>query len=259
MKILAVEFSSSQRSVAVLNGRAVGVPIAEVVDTSPRGSEALGMVETALRQGQIEREQIECVAVGLGPGSYTGIRSAIALAQGWELAAGERDIKFIGLSSADCIAAEAQADGLKGSLAVVIDAQRNEFYLASYNMGARRFPTGRSPGAATLTEGTAATNPVASNSSLVAAPGDERPPLTIEPLRLASLADVQARAQAGETVVGPEVTKWFPAGRLIFPRAATLARLALNHTEFVPANKLQPIYLRETKFVKAPPARKLPT
>src|ERR1043166_6848282 len=111
MKILAGEFSSSQRSVAVLNGRAVGVPIAEVVDTSPRGSEALGMVETALRQGQIEREQIECVAVGLGPGSYTGIRSAIALAQGWELAAGERDIKFIGLNRADGIPPEAQTEG----------------------------------------------------------------------------------------------------------------------------------------------------
>jgi tRNA threonylcarbamoyl adenosine modification protein YeaZ len=218
MKILAVEFSSLQRSVAVLNGSAPGTLVSEVVDTSPRGSEALGMIEEALRQAQLEREQIESLAIGLGPGSYTGIRSAIALAQGWELAAGERQIKFIGLSSADCIAAGAQGEGLTGSVAVVIDAQRNEFYLVSYKDGE-----------------------------------------IAEPLRLASLADVQARAQAGEILIGPEITKWFPAGRLIFPRAATLAKLALYQTEFASAQKLKPIYLRETKFVKAPPIRLLPT
>jgi len=36
----------------------------------------------ALKQAGLEREAIDCIAVGLGPGSYTGIRSAIALAQG---------------------------------------------------------------------------------------------------------------------------------------------------------------------------------
>lgn len=217
MKILAVEFSPPQRSVAALNASGVNSPIAELIDTSPRGSEALGMVEKALREAQIEREQIECVAIGLGPGSYTGIRSAIALAQGWALAAADRQIKFIGLSSADCIAAEAQDQGLTGSIAVLIDAQRNEFYLASYKDGQ-----------------------------------------IIEPLRLASLADVQARMQAGEILIGPEVTKWFPTGRLIVPRAATLAKMATHQTEFMPAHKLQPIYLRETKFVKALAPRKLP-
>jgi tRNA threonylcarbamoyladenosine biosynthesis protein TsaB len=217
MKILAIEFSSPQRSVAVLNGSRPGTPVAEVVDTSPRGSEALGMIEAALREAQIEREQIESIAIGLGPGSYTGIRSAIAVAQGWQLAADERQIKFAGISSADCIAAEALSESLREAVAVVIDAQRNEFYLARYKGGA-----------------------------------------IAEPLRLASLADVQARAQLGEIVIGPEVSKWFPTGRLIFPRAATLAKLASTQTEFVSANKLQPIYLRETKFVKAPPPRLFP-
>jgi tRNA threonylcarbamoyl adenosine modification protein YeaZ len=176
------------------------------------------MIEEALRRAQLEREQIECVAIGLGPGSYTGIRSAIALAHGWELAAGDRQIKIIGRSSADCIAAAGPGEGLTGSLTVVIDAQRNEFYLASYKGGE-----------------------------------------IVEPLRLASLADIQARAGSGALVIGPEIAKWFPAGRLVFPRATTLAKMASNQTDFVPAHKLQPIYLRETKFVKAPPPRVLPT
>jgi tRNA threonylcarbamoyl adenosine modification protein YeaZ len=175
-----------------------------------------------LRQAQVEREQIECLAVGLGPGSYTGIRSAIALAQGWEMAVSGRSMKFIGLSTADCVAAQAQAEGVIGPVAVVIDAQRNEFYLASYEI-------------------------------------EINGPRVVQPLRLATLPEVQARQETGETLVGPEVTKWFPAARLIFPHAATLAQMALVRTEFVSAQNLEPIYLRETQFVKAPPPRILPT
>ena len=48
------------------------------------------------------REAIEAIAVGLGPGSYTGIRAAIALAQGWQLA---REVKTLGVSSVAAMAA----------------------------------------------------------------------------------------------------------------------------------------------------------
>jgi len=40
--------------------------------------------------------------------------------------------------------------------------------------------------------------------------------------------------------------------------AATLAQLASGRTNFVAGERLEPIYLRETKFVKAPPPRVLP-
>ena len=84
-------------------------------------------------------------------------------------------------------------------------------------------------------------------------------PHAVRPLRLASLLEVEERKEEGEFLVGPEVTKWFPNGRLVFPRAATLARMALGQTEFGSAQNLQPIYLRETQFVKAPPPRVLPS
>jgi hypothetical protein len=54
------------------------------------------------------------------------------------------------------------------------------------------------------------------------------------------------------------VTNWFPEGRLVFPRATMLGQLASGRSDFVAGEKLEPIYLRETKFVKAPPPRKLP-
>ncbi len=228
MTILALEFSSPQRSVAVLShGNAAALPptmtgcevSSEVIEASGvRAMKPLGMIEDALRQAGVEREAIECLAVGLGPGSYTGIRAAIALAQGWQLALG---VKLLGVSSAEAIAAEAEAAGLRGRMSVVIDAQRNEFYAAAWDLGA----------------------------------GKRR---EVQPLRLAGREEVQRCAEAGEQVVGPEVTQWFPGGRLIFPRAAVVARLAWGRTDFTPGEKLEPIYLRETQFVKAPPPRVFP-
>ena len=210
MKILALEFSSPQRSVAVLDADRRE---AQVIESGGAMVSPLGMIEEALGEAKIEREQIECLAIGLGPGSYTGIRSAVSLAQGWELA---RGVKLLGISSAECVAAQARAEGLAGRVSVVIDAQREEFYLATYELDAK----------------------------------DCR---EIEPLRILTRTQIQERAD--KNLIGPEVTRWFPTGRVIFPRAATLGKLALERTNFVSGEKLEPIYLRETSFVKAPPPR----
>ncbi len=214
MTILALEFSSPQRSVAVL--RTDGLAIAaEVVETGGRGTNAFGMIEQALTGAKIEREQIDVLAVGLGPGSYTGIRAAISLAQGWQLA---RGVKLLGVSSVETIAAQAHAEKIPGRVNVVIDAQRNEFYLATHEITVDGWRE-------------------------------------IAPLKIMTKAEVESRAAGGEMLVGPEVTKWFPGGRLIFPRAAVLAELAGRRSDFTPGEGLEPIYLRETNFVKAPPVR----
>src|SRR5207244_9389846 len=114
-----------------------------------------------LRQAQVEREQVECIALGLGPGSYNGIRLSIAIAQGWDLASDEGRIKLLGISSAECIAAEAGKEGLEGRVVVVVDAQRSEFYVAMYEIGS----------------------------------AESR---EVEPLALASLDQLKAREAAGE-------------------------------------------------------------
>lgn len=218
MKILAFEFSSPQRSVAVVTGGPSSPQmVAEVIETaSGHAMRPLGMANQALAQASLAREQIDGLAIGLGPGSYTGIRLAIALAQGWQLATG---IKLLGISSADCAAAQAQAEGFVGRCCVVIDAQREEFYATSFEL-------------------------------------HENARCTITPLQLVTLAEVRGREQAGELLIGPEVNHWFPQGRVVFPRAATLGQLGLEQTEFVAGDKLQPIYLREARFVKAPPPRR---
>src|SRR6185436_9866222 len=128
MKILALEFSSAMRSVALVESGCVAGRAAE---SGGRSTRAFALIEAALRQAGWEREDVECIAVGLGPGSYTGIRVAISLAQGWQLA---REVRILGISSVECIAARAQAEGRYGKVGIAIDAQRNEFYFAQYEI-----------------------------------------------------------------------------------------------------------------------------
>ncbi len=235
MKILALEFSSARRSVAVLDtlndpppltartpspGTPAHCPTAVGMDAGGGGRQtnAFALIESALAQAGAEREQIECLAIGIGPGSYTGIRAAIAIAQGWQLA---REVKTVGISSIECMAVQFQREVGSNGVGIIVDAQRGEFYLATY-----RFTR----------EGCH----------------------EAEPLRLAAAADVRSRLASGACVAGPDATRWFPEARNLFPDAATLARLASSRTEFPPCEKIEPIYLREISFVKAPPPRVLP-
>lgn len=215
MKILALEFSSTQRSVALVDASPGGAVlyVGEVVRSGGRATPAFAMIEEVLANAGIGRESVECLAVGLGPGSYHGIRVGIALAQGWQLA---RSTRLLGLSSVDSIAAQAWNDGLRGRVIAVVDAQREELYVADYDL-----------------------TPAGWHET--------------KPLRLVPVRELQSSIIADQLVVGPEVSRWFPRGRIVFPRAETLGRLAANRDEFTPGEKLEPIYLRPTTFVKAKP------
>jgi tRNA threonylcarbamoyladenosine biosynthesis protein TsaB len=226
MKILAVEFSSAQRSVAVwedgepaaapaLLGGALDPPMPRLHHSQFTLQRSLGLVEQALAEATCRREEIGALAVGLGPGSYTGIRGAIALGQGWQLG---RGTGLLGVSSAECLAAQAQAEGRRGPVNIIIDAQRSEFYLARYEIGP---------------EGWRET----------------------EALRLATMAEMQALAGAGQALLGPEITQWFGGGKDMYPGAVMLGRLACGRRDFAAGESLEPIYLRETAFKKAPPPR----
>ncbi len=216
MRILALDFSSARRSAAVWNGSG---SVREVAEQRP-GHEMrpFDLIESALQAAALRREDIDVLAIGIGPGSYTGIRVAIALAQGWHLVT---DAKLLGISSVKCMAAQTAIQEKEGKFQIVVDAQRGEFYRASY----------------------------------LAESGHAR---VMTPLQIVTRAEVEHRASAGELIVGPGVTRWFPRGRDVFPSATLLAQLAAQRPDFVTAENLTPIYLRETTFVKAPPPRRLP-
>jgi tRNA threonylcarbamoyl adenosine modification protein YeaZ len=213
MRVLAIEFSTARRSVAVISaGTDTAVAISGAGTANARQAGALALVEQALREVGVEREDIDCIAIGLGPGSYTGIRCAIVLAQGWQIA---RSVKLLGITSIECLACQAQRSGIYGRVNIVIDAQRNEFYLAAYEIDKTQYRE-------------------------------------VERLHLASRGEVERRVSEEEIILGPELKDHFSAGQSLFPEAGVLGELALGRTDFIPSEKLEPIYLRETSFVKAP-------
>jgi tRNA threonylcarbamoyladenosine biosynthesis protein TsaB len=212
MKILALEFSSAQRSVAALDGERVCSRAATAAAHIPT---ALSLLEKALAEAGWEREWVECIAVGLGPGSYTGIRIAIAVAQGWQFA---KPVQLVGIGAADCLAAQLRAEGFRGRATLAIDAQRGEFYLTTCIL-------------------------------------DPAAPQTGEPLHLVTLQELRERRAQGEHLVGPELDRWIGHTRSLFPDAAALGRLAVQGHTAAAGQRLEPIYLRETHFVKAPPPR----
>ena len=76
-----------------------------------------------------------------------------------------------------------------------------------------------------------------------------------EALRLAPMAEIQALAGAGQALLGPDIARWFGGGKDLYPAAVMLGRLACARRDFVPGETLEPVYLRETAFKKAPPPR----
>ncbi|MBC8326947.1 MAG: tRNA (adenosine(37)-N6)-threonylcarbamoyltransferase complex dimerization subunit type 1 TsaB [Verrucomicrobia subdivision 3 bacterium] len=127
MKILALEFSSNRRSVAIADGKVV---LAHV-NTDDVKKPPLAFIDEALKQAELSPAAIETLALSIGPGSYTGIRSAIATAQGWQLA---RAVNLLPISSTEVLAATARANGQRGETHFIIDAQRHEYYHTTWNL-----------------------------------------------------------------------------------------------------------------------------
>ncbi|MBE7500172.1 MAG: tRNA (adenosine(37)-N6)-threonylcarbamoyltransferase complex dimerization subunit type 1 TsaB [Verrucomicrobiales bacterium] len=175
MKILALEFSTHHRSVAAWETAAgrVGDRCAETHHPQGRSTPAFALIERTLAEAGFDRTQIERIAVGLGPGSSTGIRTAIAIAQGWQVG---REVAVIGLSSLDVLAAQLQRAGQRGIVHLVTDAQRREYHVATFQLS-------------------------------------ETACEALQPLRLATAEEVRALLDRREAVWGPDLVCDFPESR----------------------------------------------
>ncbi|MBG86124.1 MAG: tRNA (adenosine(37)-N6)-threonylcarbamoyltransferase complex dimerization subunit type 1 TsaB [Verrucomicrobiales bacterium] len=127
MKTLALDFSTNRRSVALLDGEECLA--STFVDDRKAG--VFPLIELVLNSASCDREEIGEMILGLGPGSYTGIRQSIAIGQGWQLATG---IAVRGVSSVWAIAETHRRRGGRGKIAVVVSAQRGEFYCERFDL-----------------------------------------------------------------------------------------------------------------------------
>ncbi len=126
MKLLAFETATEACSVAVwCDGE-----VRERFGVVPRrhAELALPWAEELLAEAGITRAQLDGIAVGRGPGAFTGVRLAVALAQGIALAL---DRPVVPVSTLAALAMRAPA----GRVLAAIDARMGEVYAAPFMRG----------------------------------------------------------------------------------------------------------------------------
>lgn len=125
MNLLALETATENCSVALIHGDEV---IARSEIAPRRHAElVLPMADALLAEAGLGRHALDAIAVGRGPGAFTGVRLGISLAQGMALAL---DVPVITVSSLAALALEAPEDD--AAILAVIDARMGEVYAASY-------------------------------------------------------------------------------------------------------------------------------
>jgi len=134
--ILAFDTATSNCSIAVTRGDlAEGKVVGSVSFDSgvTHSRRLLGAIDWLLQTTELDIADLAALAVGTGPGSFTGLRIGMATAKG--LAHGQ-GLPLIGISSLDAIGASVHSARL---ICVIMDARKKEVYCCFY----RRTPGGR--------------------------------------------------------------------------------------------------------------------
>lgn len=130
--LLAFDTATAHVTVALHDGDRV---VAEWgSDESMRHGETLApAIEAVLKQAGVTPKDLTAIAVGAGPGPFTGLRVGLVTARTFGFALG---LPIHAVCSLDILAAEAIDAGLS-DFAVATDARRKEVYLARYEAGRR--------------------------------------------------------------------------------------------------------------------------
>lgn len=215
MNILALDTSMGACSAAVLRAGDGARRLHALHVEMPRGhAEALmPMVEEVLADAEIEAGDLDLIAATVGPGSFTGVRIAIAAARGLALAT---NAKVFGTDSLTVMARAARLAGAEpdGPFAIAVDARRGMLYLGVYDADANKL-----------------------EGPLLVAP-DEAVALLPATLGLAVGTGAHVLAE-GASARGRPIETTLPT---LQPSAAALAEIALASSET--SGILRPLYLR---------------
>jgi tRNA threonylcarbamoyladenosine biosynthesis protein TsaB len=217
VNLLVLDTSTSEAVLAACrkDGR---IATATTPAANRHGRSLIPALRDLLLELEIAPSDLNAVGVGLGPGSYTGLRIGVTAAKTLAYATGAT---LIGLDTFEAIARNARADALHVS--VVADAQRHELYVADFGRSAPAEPLRRlAPTRFSTEPDWIASLPI---DSIAIGPGLSRVNSSIEPAR-----------------------RWeSPAENL--PRGERLLEMLRESLEAGPADfgwTLEPIYLRRS-------------
>lgn len=129
MRILYLESSSKNCSVAVSENHEILCSCDELSDDYKQSEKLHLFVEWALEGAQLSLKDIECVVLGMGPGSYTGLRIGAASAKGFCFG---NEIPLVAVNSLESMI-EPFLNQNYDVIIPLVDARRMEVYTAAYD------------------------------------------------------------------------------------------------------------------------------
>jgi tRNA threonylcarbamoyladenosine biosynthesis protein TsaB len=195
--VLALEASTYAGSVAVLRDRAI-LATADAAMRGEREERLLPAVDAALRAARVAVGDVELVACGAGPGSFTSLRIAASIGKG---IASARGVDLVTASSLALVAAGGKDPLPAGAYLAVLDAMRGDCFVQRLRVS----PLGdvHETGPAELMARSALTQLAADEAATLIGPGE------------AQVALPHARGFARLDAVRVDLVTWEPTyGRL---------------------------------------------
>ncbi len=91
----------------------------------------LPMIDEVLKEAKVTLQDLDYLAFGRGPGSFTGVRIATGVLQGLALGTGH---KVVGISTLAAMAQQAYAQNQSEQVSAAIDARMSEVYFGQYQI-----------------------------------------------------------------------------------------------------------------------------
>lgn len=223
-RILALETSSEACSVALLqDGR-----LDERHEVVARGHTRLilPMVDELLSLYSLSLTDLDAIAFGRGPGSFTGLRICAGVVQGLAFGAGLPVVPVSSLAAMALSGLRDQAGLRAGRALVCIDARMGELYFAAYDLHGERLEP-------------------AATECLTAPAGLCLADLMCEQGVILALG---SGWQFMGQIPGVQAARFHAVDIALLPRAGAIARLGLEawqRGEVVAAHQAEPVYLRE--------------
>jgi tRNA threonylcarbamoyladenosine biosynthesis protein TsaB len=129
-RCLAIETATQNGSVAAVNGDRA--EILRLDDARSSSRQLYRMVTDVLERVNLDPQELDCLAFGCGPGSFTGVRVAAAAVQGLAFALAK---PVCSVSSLAALAAAAAKQAGTYPVAACLDARMGEVYLGLYDRG----------------------------------------------------------------------------------------------------------------------------
>jgi tRNA threonylcarbamoyladenosine biosynthesis protein TsaB len=220
MRILALDTATEACSVALLDGTRLVTRYEE--PGRGHAERILPMVDAVLTEGRVKLAELDGIAVGRGPGAFTGVRIAISIAQGLAFGAG----KLVAPISDLAALAQRALDAHRATRVLAcIDARMEEIYWGWFGRDANGLA-------------------VAASEERVSAAADVQFPVGTDWHGIGSGWRVPALCERARAAELPP-THLYPA---LFPRAEEIARLGLavfQAGDGLAAEQALPVYLRD--------------